>query len=303
MVAPNRGRRSSYTFYAVAIGVAVIVASAVVVGIPELTNPVTTCSLGREIGSASIWTPGILVNVPFLGSAAFSSNQIEWIFSSGSLQVGATPRDGGGGLSPGPPEFGINGFFGLANWSFFEAQNHSQAFGTGTPCTQPYVAEITSALSCGALGNLSTILVLPNNVSDAVQPHTIPLSYSCNQGMTPSPGASIWFDTSYHVGGTSGSGASESLRLCGFPYTAPLNVSLWGPASYPIVVSMLADGQTIRATGNFVWSDSNPHASPAAEYSLPNGWVWNVSTVGPGTLPTPSNPSTTSLLAFERSSC
>ena len=285
---------------AVAIGAGIVAASLLVIGVPEVTHPATSCSLGAEIGSAWIWTPGILVNVPLGGGAAWGSGSLNWTFSSGSLIVGKLPKGGGGGaLELGSDETGINGFFGLGNWSFYQAQNRSTAFGTGYPCTQPYVAEIQDGVSCGAVGNLSSILALPDNASDAVQPHYMPPQICSYESATP--GAALWFDTTYHSGRPESPYASETIRLCGFGYNAPLNVSLTGVAEYPIDVSMTVGGTTISATGHVRWA--NPGFTPTAEYSLPKGWAWNISAMGAGILPTIDNPTTTSLLAFERSAC
>lgn len=297
-------RRSRTTWVSlVAAGVGVTVAVAMVVALPELAKPVTTCALGGEEGSAFIWTPSVLVNVPMGGSAAFGVVRgADWVFSSGSVVVGVTPYVGGWwSLSPGTGELGINGGFGLANWTFFAVHNVSQAFGVNRPCSQPYVAEITSPMSCAGSGNLSAILVLPNNATDGVQPHYMPPQPCSIESATP--GASAWFDTSYHSAATGSPGSSESLQLCGPPSDSPLNVSLAGPAAYPIVVSMLSGGRTIHASGSVVWAGPTPDGMPSAVYSLPSGWAWNVSTIGPGVLPTVANPSTTALLAFERSAC
>ena len=283
----------------------VAIAVLLVVGVPEVTHPVTSCALGAKVGSAWIWTPGILLNVPLGGGAAWGDRQLNWTFSSGSLVVGELPTGGGGSaLELGSNETGINGVFGLANWSFYEAQNRSTAYGTGNPCTQPYVAEIHNGLNCGAVGNLSSVLVLPDNASDAVQPHYIPSANCSYESATP--GATLYFDTSYHSAAAGSPYTSETIRLCGFGYDSPLDVSLTGVAGYPIDVSMTVGGATIRAMGFVRWAGPSPTPEgnvPTAQYSLPNGWAWNISTIEAGTLPTVANPTTTSLLAFERSAC
>jgi hypothetical protein len=291
----------------VAVGVGVAVAVILVVGVPEIAQPVTTCTLGPEVASAWIWTPSILVNVPLGGSAAWGSSQLGWTFISGSLVTGASsPYGGGTALEPGSAEVGINGDVGLGNWSIYRAQNVSSAFGTGSPCGQPYVSEINGGLICGAVGNLSTILPLPDNASDLDQLHSVPPVFpqSCPQAATA--GASLWFDTAYHAGATGTPHESETVNLCGPLFTAPLNVSLDSVAEYPVVVTVPVNGGTVHASGYLSWQ--GPSATPAgliptAEYSMPNGWLWNISTIEPGVLPTTFNPSTTSLLAFERSTC
>jgi len=291
----------------VAIGVGIAIAITLVVGVPEIAQPVTSCRLGPEVASAWIWTPSILVNVPLGGSAAWGSNQLEWTFVSGSLVTGTNPaNDGGSALLPGSDEVGINGAVGLGQWSVYRTQNVSSAFGTGSPCGQPYVAEVSGGLICGAVGNLSTILPLADNASDLDQPHSVPPVFpqSCPQAATA--GASLWFDTAYHSALPGSAYDSETIRLCGPSFTAPLNVSLDGVAEYPVVVSIPVIDGTVHASGYLSWKGPSQTVLgfvPTAEYSLPDGSVWNISTLEPGALPTLAGPSTTSLLAFERSSC
>lgn len=79
-----------------------------------------------------------------------------------------------------------------------------------------------------------------------------------------------------------------------------------GVADYPIVVSVTVHGTTIRAMGFVRWAGPTPTPEglvQTSEYSLPNGWIMNVSTIGSGVLPTVANPTTTSLLALERTAC
>jgi hypothetical protein len=116
----------------------------------------------------------------------------------------------------------------------------------------------------------------------------------------------LWFDTAYHAGAATGPYASETIQLCGTSSATPLNVSLGTAAEYAVVVSVPVSGGVVHASGDLSWNGSvaTPFGIiPTAEYSLPGGWVWNISTEEPGTLPTVTNPSTTALLAFERSSC
>ncbi len=304
MANPRDGDRKSRWLVVASVGVGVILGTTVAWGLPELFPATTRCVLGAEIGSASIWTPSVLVNVPLGGSAAFGARYLNWTFSSGSVTVGAPwPENGGMALYPGHSEVGINGVLGLANWSFYVAENRSQAFGASDPCTQPYVTAISSSLTCATIGNLSTVLVLPDNSSDAVQPHTVP-PQPCSYDQA-TPGASLWFDTSFHASGSSGQGTSVTLNLCGPAFTAPLNVSVTSRVAYPIEVNMSLNGRVVTAFGNVLWNGPAglPVGVPTAEYLLPQGWIWNVSSIGSGTLPTVESPVATALLAFERTPC
>ncbi len=248
MASPTRRPRRHAINNAIAVVIAIGFALAIVVGVPSLTKPVTRCALCPEVGSASIWTPGDLVNAPDGGSAGLGDDRLNWVFMSGSLVVGMTPPDGGGSISPGANQVGIVGVIGLAQWNFFGAQNVSSAFGTDDPCTQPYVAEEVGGLTCGASGNLTTILPLPDNSSDAVELHEVP-PQTCTPTETSTPGAALWFDTSFHTGNASTGTVSESIRLCGPLFPDPLSITLPAVAKYQIVVSMHLPIGPIRSSG------------------------------------------------------
>ncbi len=232
-----------------------------------------------------------------------SATAVANTFTSGSLTVGGVPNENAGGFAlwPGRNETGMNGDFGLAPWEFFHAQNVSTAFGQSDACGQPFVAEQVGPQICGAVGNLSGLLVLPDNSSDAVQPHYVQPTQPCPQNATP--GASVWFDTSYHSAVSGGTSQTEVIALCGTYDSGPLNVTISGVARYPILVSMQIGGSVIRAAGFHAWEGGGWPVDGSAAYTLPWGWIWNISEVVPGVLPTVSSPVTTSLLAFERSSC
>jgi len=305
MSAPGRtpGHRTIRATIAIVVGI--VVATLLVVGLPTVSKPVTTCAIGSEVDSAWVWTPGALVNVPDGGSAAYVADRANYTFTSGSLTVGALPALGAGGetLLPGANETGINGDVGLAQWGLFSTHNVSSAFGGFGPCTQPYVAERLSPLICGASGNLSAVLALPDNSSDAIQLHSVPPEACASGGENATPGAELWFDTSYHSTSTGQGNQFESISLCQPSYQGPLNVTLTKAAEYPIEVRMMLSGATIRTEGYMTWNGTGPPVFGSVAYSLPHGWVWNIATVVPGVLPTLGDPTTTSLLAFERTAC
>ena len=300
-MAPRGARRgSSFRRAVISVVVGGLLATLLVVGVPALTTSTTACALGSPAGTAYIWTPQILVNVPLGGFASWSINRGNWTFSSGSLVVGQLPAAGGGdSLEPGWNETGINGVVGLAEWTFFHVRNVTLASSNGVPCTQPYLAAIDSPLYCGGVGNLSTILPLADNSSDFVEPHVVPPQL-CFAGINATPGAELWFNTAYN---STLSVSAETLSLCSPTVTGPLNVTLEGTAEYPIVVSMTLTTGEIHASGVMSWTQSDSSVGPTAAYGLPDGWVWNISALTPGTLPTLDDPQTTSLLAFERGTC
>ena len=301
MAAP--GKIPGHRTVAIPIAIGVAIGLILVIGIPGLVRPVTSCALGSEVGSAWIWTPNILVNVPDGGSGSFDAYGANYSFASGSATSGSVPSPAmeGAGLLPGHNESGIVGDTGLAHWGLLATRNVTSAAGTGHPCTQPYVAELLGPLYCGAAGNLSGILALPNNASDLVQPHVVPPTSCSLEEATP--GASFWFDTTYHVSTPGASNQSEEVSLCGLGSRALFNVTLAGVASYPVVVSIPVSGADIKSVGVMMWIGSSSELSPTAAYSMPGGWNWNISTITPGILPTVAKPLTTSLLAFERTAC
>lgn len=285
---------------AVGIGLAMVL----VVGLPLSERPVVQCAISGLAGSAWIWTPHALVNVPDGGSSAMNVGALYWIFGSGAVDSGASfPISGRFSMNSTDPGVGIIGVVGLAEWDFYSVDNISVPFGPSSPCTQPYLAFIASPLVCGGGGNLTTILPLPSNETDYSQLHFVP-PQSCMAG-SASPGASIWFDTSYH-GPVAGSPyRGKSLDLCSPSYSTPFVISLLGVASYPIVANMtLPGGHTISSRGNFVFSASSSPADPVVTYDLSAGWIWNISAVGSsGQLPSQNDPTTGTLLAFDRVSC
>ncbi len=209
------------------------------------------------------------MNVPFGGYAAFNAAFVNWIFSSGLLVGKSGPSTGGlSSLLPGTNESGINGAIGLANWTFYEARNTPEAFGVGAPCTQPQVAAVQRDLICGTVGNLSTILPLADNFSDAMQIHSVP-AQPCSSGQA-SANATVGFDTSYEGHDFGSPPPNESLRLCGSAYGPALHLLLTGPASIPIYATMNTSARVLVSLGGAVWTGLGADF-PSAEYSLPSG--------------------------------
>lgn len=281
----------------VALGVVLTVSSSSVWG--------TNCSLGGEVATALIWTPAVLVNIPAGGSGSWGASRLAWTFTSGPLVVGGLSGPGGTISESGTPQgssvAAIDGFVSLDRWGLFRAYNVSLPFKAGGGCTQPYVAEMLADMGGTRGVDLSSILPLPNNTSDAIEPHVVPVL--SGGVLTPTPGASVWFDTAYRPTNTLGAHESESISLCNAPETGTFNISLQGAAAYPIVVSITTNGQNLSSSGSVVWQGPVPGYNDTVGYSLPGNWVWNISTVSSGVLPTVADASASSLLAFERFPC
>jgi len=288
------------------------------VGPPALfLKRVTVCELGPEVGTYVIWTPEELLNKPDLTNVSAYMDFGSWgyTFTSGSLTVGAIPSEstggGGGGEADHAPGGGISGDYQNHNWTIYQATNESVVGSTPGPCTQPYIAEIGQPQGCGGSARIP---LLPNNSTDTNEPHIWNGTTGVN-GSEPgcpvqTPGAFVWFDTSFHSDGT-GSSVPVTWNLCNRPGDSLLQLT--APAQIPIVVTVPYDGHDISSTGFEVWQgdpnggtvggDNPTFYADSASYSLPGGWNWTLAPVGPAQfqinpyLPLPS------LVAFVQHSC
>lgn len=281
----------------------VVVVAGVLVVVPALGFEGRACVLGSLAATATIWTPDVLVNAPDGGSVGWTATDVGWDIWSGSLEVGGFPGlPLGSSLGPdgSTNATGIWGGLTLATWDFYHVFNESVTAAGGLPCTQAYMAERTLTTPCGVSG-LLTSLALSNNTSDLIQPHYVPPS-SCNFGHQ-TPGATAWFDTAYESQRLGSHRESEQLSLCSRSASQPLNITVEGPAQYPFSVSMNVSGNLVSSSGLVQWFAQGGGSVQTAFYSLPGGYVWNVSLVTPGTLPSIQDPVANSLLAFERQAC
>ncbi|MGP8078849.1 MAG: hypothetical protein ACLQD8_02035 [Thermoplasmata archaeon] len=268
---------------------------------------VTTCSLGEPIGTYTIWTPSALVNVPDGGAARLGENQLNWTVSSGSLTVGQLAPPGPGGEGMGwSHQVGIVSEFNDESWTFYRTHNVSTRGGGAGPCTQPYVAEISGpGYGCGEAG---AVLPLIDNSSDVVEPHVWNGTPGDNGSTgfpgcpTATPGAYVWFDSSFHSSGPGWNGPFD-LNLCRF--SGLYNISTRVPAKLPIVVHVPYQDGAITASGLLTWNNTapSPAVGPAAGYSLPSGWLWEIAPVGPVHSSLAQYLLTPGLLAFERKGC
>jgi hypothetical protein len=291
--------------------VGIAIAALVVIGLGPrgaFLTRVTTCELGAMVGNYTIWTPDGLVNIPDGGSAHMGVNELNFTMSSGSLTVG--------GLGPPSPlSFGFSSGFhaGLLTqfddwpWTFYSTRNVSTIGESAAPCTQPYVATVTTDAG-GPCGEIGIVLPLADNTSDAVEPHIWNGTPGDNGSRgtpgcpTATPGSFVWFDSSFHTSG-SGWNSAYDLNLCNF--SSPWGISTKMSADVPIVVHVPDDGGMISAAGFLTWNSTVPHSStgPAADYTLPGGWLWEVAPVGPIHGSLAQDMLTPGSLAFERLAC
>jgi hypothetical protein len=302
-------RRRNRTSWAFSMAGA-LVASIIVVGLGPpgfFLARGKVCELGLAVGNYTIWTPEAILNVPDGGGVGYATAVGFWnyTFSSGSLIVGGIPpltSTAASGPGEGPPQAGIFASYADYDWTFYRTQNVSQVGVASDPCTQPYVAEFLLPPT-GCASDFSTI-PLPDNASDAVEPHVWNATTGTNSSYrvgcpVRDPGTYVWFDSSLHTAGT-GVAAPENWSLChgsGFQV-----VDLYGVAEVPVVVTVPLGHGSISAVGFLTWTSGNPDW-PTVVYKVPMGWNWTVAPVGPATASVTPSSDVPELLAFERSAC
>ena len=215
-------RRRRPWVYSIA-GIAVALLVVIGLGPTGLLLPhATVCQVGPLVGNYTIWTPDEPQNQPegVNVSASVLSDGFNFTFTSGSLTVGALhPNEASwGGWGDGNMYTGISLQGTENNWSFYRAVNVSVVGGDSSPCSQPYVAE-ESFFPIQGCGGFVTIR-LQSNTSDVVEPHVWDGRWGPNATLSepPScppatPGAYVWFDTSFHANAT-GVSAPVRWNLC-----------------------------------------------------------------------------------------
>jgi hypothetical protein len=284
------------------VGVACLVTFSI--GPPGLILPhATVCQLGADLGTYTVWTPTQIANFPDGGTASVAFDGWNLTMTSGSLTTNPLKDSGPVEQFGSDPNGGLFGSFADFNWTFYRTSNVSVAGGSPDPCTQPFIAQM--AVPGGGCG-VGAVIPLVDNSTDAVEPHvwngTPGLNGSETYGGCPvqTPGTYVWFDSSFHAGG---SGPAQPVRWdrCNSSGFAPLTLD--GDARIPIAVTVPYHGTEISAWGTLTWYDSDPADGPTAVYEVPGGWVWTLAPVGPAEfIINPSQP-LPGLVAFERTAC
>lgn len=278
--------------------VGVVVASTLVIGFgPPGLLLSKTCQLGKDIGTYLVWSPLYLVNIPDGGSVSVWQDPWNYTMSSGSVTLTSPPWNTNlSGDQGWPPSSGIFDTFEETNWTFYETQNVSPSGLTTSPCTQPYVAEFTGSYDgCFA----ASTIPLPNNTSDAIEPHSWNWSGISPACPAPSPEAYVWFNTSFPLPTT---GTSTRLDLCGLSGVDTL--AAYTPVQISIAVNVPFQGREISSVGHLNWQGVDSSANePSVTYNVPADWMWEVSPIGPANSPLNLGRALTQLLAFERFPC
>lgn len=111
--------------------------------IPLCEGLVEACRRGPALASQWLWTPLILLNSPYHGSANGSRSSSILTFTSGGLTLSSAI--GQGTVQIGASDGQATGFFELDEWTIYSTYNQYQAGFEDGACTQPYVAQITSS--------------------------------------------------------------------------------------------------------------------------------------------------------------
>lgn len=220
------------------------------------------CVQGPAVGSALIWTPVILLNSPYGGSASGSTTtttQVTIRIASGNPNYGGalvevsstnsitsniSVRNGAAG-----------GSFELDNWTFYQA-NTVWAGGDGqdNPCTQPYVAKKTAY--AGYTFNYK--FFNEGNTTDVNEPTSI--TYKGHNSFV------------FHNGWDTTRPADGSIADCNLAYTYSVtttNAATEG-ISYSFPGTNIVSGTLTMST-----SSSNTYT-----YNFPANGLWNIQYLG-----------------------
>jgi len=230
---------------------------------PNCGGLVEQCTLGSQVAQAWLWTPIILLNSPYLGSAtgtkSISVSSSFTIVSGDPSVTGAVIMTSNtetvSSATINASDGGAAGYFELDQWTIYQAVTKWVAGVVDNPCTQPYVAKIT-ATSYPAMYYSASILP-PGTQSDENEPTSV-----SHDGYS-----SVTFYNGYSY-------ESGKQDVC-----YPVSVSTSTTQVTSISISVAAQGNS--ASGTFGETTSS---SSAYSYNFPvvGTWYWQ-------TLDTPYN--------------
>jgi len=226
----------------------------------------SVCTLGSEVQTVDLWTPAILVNAPYLGSATalYTNGQS----SSSSISIGiqyaqfssttsttaqySQQVNVAGGEATG-------GFF-LYPWNLYQTKSLTQpGEGEGNPCTTAYAAQISGTGNWIAYSPISIQIngVYTAQTSDANEAHTVVGDYAGTQY------GSVNFDNSYS---SSNIGAMDTCNnnggIEGSSNTQTTSVSMSVTFTYNGGVTL---------SGSYTQTTT---LSTSFSYSFPTGYDW-----------------------------
>ena len=261
------------------------------------------CQLGPPIGTYTILTPTNLANIPDGGYASYTTYGWNYTMVSGSVTIGD--------LKPMPPFWttvahtvpasGVLSDWADFNWTFYRTENVTVTGAAPTPCTQPFLAQIQFYGVCGGSG---MVIPISNNSTDASDPHTWSGNSQYNgtgaQCPTLTPGAYVWFNTSFDASGSSW-GKPVDLNLCNRAGYYPLEAD--GQVQIPVRVVVPFDGSVISSAGYLTWSAFGYSHNQSILYEIPMGWNWLLSQLGPSSQSLAMSTGHVPAVGFERLAC
>lgn len=271
-----------------------------------LLSKSTVCSLGSEVGTYSVWTLDTPLNKPPGVNVSVFARYGGWnfTFASGSLAFGEPELEvTGAGWVDASSGSGIAATADERNFTVFSVRNATVVGGFGAACTQPYVAAMLGPANQHCNGFIT--LPLANDSNDSLEPHVWNGTDGTGSGfdrstcVPPTPGAYLWFDVSYDANG-SGVRAPVTLNLCHSASSFGVQVS--GIARVPIVLHVPIRGHDESIKGFQEWGTLTPGRAPV-NYTIPSGWEWSLTPVGPISSPMDPSLPLPAMAAFERLNC
>lgn len=223
------------------------------------------CQLGSAIGSQWLWTPVILLNSPYQGSATGSSSTTYttgFTIASGGLSLSSsTSRTTSDQISASNGQ--AKGFFELDQWTLYTTYNQWQPGGViDRSCTQPYVAKITAPCSSGPNGCALLVQELLSPGSQSDQNEKTAISYNGY--------SSVRFHNEY----TSRSGV---LYVCAPPYNHSTSTTTLTSRSLTVTITLQGSGVSYSTSGTY---SESAGVTNAYSYSFPSVGTWNYQELG-----------------------
>lgn len=189
------------------------------------------CSIGSAIASQDLWTPVILLNSPYGGSAV---GQSSWsMYTKYSISAGpvtyTTSTSSSLATKISASNGGAEGFFQLDQWTIYPATT-IEVYSTdyaNTPCTHSYIAQIT-----GTTGDYTTYQLLP---SGSTADYNEVSHFSAVLGSNGVSYNSVTFNNNYHS-------YSGEIQNSGSVQSGPtLKISQQTTSAFSVNLSIVGD--------------------------------------------------------------
>lgn len=241
----NRGHGGFYVFF-VTNGSVLIQATS--------KGPINqVCVLGSAVASEQLWTPIVLINSPYSGSAQGSSSQTAsttFTFTSGPVNLKSSTS------STTTESLSVNngaalGLFELDTWTVYRTYNAEG--GGDAPCTQSYVAKITSR----GTSYYDYTLKESGSTSDENEPTTF-----SHDGYSSVP-----FSNGY-------SAETGNIDTCSAPSGSVTTFQTQTTTLSSSSITLTIDGYSTSGTATMTSSSTQTFT-----YNFPSGGSWNYQTL------------------------